>query len=98
MFLCSSPLPKLYDVHDQCDKPQDTQANIISPMLKPQPSNIKERYKPLQLPHILHDFPPKHYKYLPYLMENLVTLQLKNIFKLLSILQIFLKLNMMMFA
>jgi hypothetical protein len=56
---------ELYDVHDQCDKPQDTQENIISLVLKPQPSKIKERYKPLQLPHILHDFPPKHYKYLP---------------------------------
>ena len=28
-------------------------------------SNIRNRYRPLHLPLILHDFPTKHYKYLP---------------------------------
>ena len=28
-------------------------------------SNIPNRYRPLHLPHVLHDFPTKHYKYLP---------------------------------
>jgi hypothetical protein len=29
------------------------------------PSKIQERYSPLKLPSILHEFPLKHYKYLP---------------------------------
>ena len=32
--------------------------NLVSP-------SLPSRYKPLQLPPILHDFPVKHYKYLP---------------------------------
>ena len=37
--------------------------NLVSPI-----SPI--RYKPLQLPPILHDFPMKHYKYLPKFDEE----------------------------
>jgi hypothetical protein len=29
------------------------------------PSKIQDRYRPLQFPHVLHDFPMNHYKYLP---------------------------------
>ena len=28
-------------------------------------SKIQNRYRPLQLPHVLHYFPTKHYQYLP---------------------------------
>jgi len=35
------------------------------PVLDPTPSKTQHKYRPLKLPHILHDFPPKHYKYLP---------------------------------
>jgi hypothetical protein len=33
-------------------------------LLNPEPFKIKERYSPLKLLSILHDFPLKHYKYL----------------------------------
>jgi len=38
---------------------------LPSPSLNPVPSKLQERYKPLRLPYILHDFPLKHYKKLP---------------------------------
>jgi hypothetical protein len=31
----------------------------------PTPSKTQHRHRPLKLPHILHDFPLKHYEYLP---------------------------------
>jgi hypothetical protein len=52
------------DNHDQVDEPHETKADISPPILDPTPSKIQHRYKPLKLPHILHDLPPKHYKYL----------------------------------
>jgi hypothetical protein len=57
--------PEPYDNYNQVDKPHETKADISSPELDSTPSNIQHRYRPLKLPHILHDFPPKHYEYLP---------------------------------
>jgi hypothetical protein len=42
----------------------ETKAEIVPVVINPTPSKIKERYSPLKLPFILHDFPMKHYKYL----------------------------------
>jgi hypothetical protein len=43
----------------------ETKADILPPIHNPISSKIKERYRPLKLPYVLHDFPTKHYKYLP---------------------------------
>jgi hypothetical protein len=53
------------DDHNQVDEPHETRVDISSPALDPTPSKTQHRYRPLKLPHILHDFPPKHYEYLP---------------------------------
>jgi hypothetical protein len=53
------------DDHNQVDEPHETRDDISSPALDPTPSKTQHRYRPLKLPHILHDFPPKHYEYLP---------------------------------
>ena len=60
-----NPLSKPHDINDQSCKPHETKVNLVSFLPFPSPSKIQERYKPLRLPSILHDFPPKHYKYLP---------------------------------
>jgi hypothetical protein len=49
----------------QVDEPHETKVDVSPLVLDPTPSKIQHRYSPLKLPHILHDFPPKHYKYLP---------------------------------
>jgi hypothetical protein len=46
-----------YDVHDQSCEPHEIKDKIIPHVLKPQPSNIQDRYRPLKLPHILHYLP-----------------------------------------
>ena len=51
-----------YDNHNQVDKPHETKADISPPVLDPTPSKIQQRYRPLKLLHILHNFPPKNYK------------------------------------
>jgi hypothetical protein len=53
------------DNYNQVDEPHETKANISPPILDPTFSKTQYRYRPLKLPHILHDFPPKHYEYLP---------------------------------
>jgi hypothetical protein len=53
-----------YDNHNQVDKPHETKDDISPPVLDPAPSKARNRYRPLKLPHILHDFPPNHYEYL----------------------------------
>jgi hypothetical protein len=53
------------DNHDQVDEPHETKADISPLVLDPTPFKTQHRYIPLKLPHILHDFPPKNYKYLP---------------------------------
>ena len=56
---------RLCDYHNQVDELHETRVDISSPALDPTPSKTQHRYKPLKLPHILHNFPPKHYEYLP---------------------------------
>jgi hypothetical protein len=51
--------------HNQVDKSHETRVDISSPVLEPTPFKIQHRYRPLNLPHILHDFPPNHHEYLP---------------------------------
>ena len=55
----------LRDDHNQVDEPHGTRVDISSHALDPTPSKTQHRYRPLKLPHILHDFPPRHYEYLP---------------------------------
>jgi hypothetical protein len=52
------------DDHSQIDEPHETKADVSPLILDPTPSKIQHRYSPLKSPHILHNFPPKHYKYL----------------------------------
>jgi hypothetical protein len=52
------------DDHNQVDEPHETKADISPLVLDPTPSKVQHRYKLLKLAHILHDFPPNHYKYL----------------------------------
>jgi hypothetical protein len=59
------PSSESYDVHNQSNNPQDTQADIIPSISNLIPSKIQERYRPLRLTNTLHDFLVKHYKYLP---------------------------------
>jgi hypothetical protein len=59
------PSSKSHDVHDQSDEFHEIKADVFPSVHNPIPSTILERYKPLKLPYILHNFPPKHYKYLP---------------------------------
>jgi hypothetical protein len=53
------------DDHNQVNEPHETRFDISPPALDPTHSKTQHRYRPLKLPHILHDFPPKHYEYLP---------------------------------
>jgi hypothetical protein len=53
------------DNHIQVEEPHETKADISPPVLDPLASKTQHRYRPLKLPHILHDFPPKYYEYLP---------------------------------
>ena len=47
-----------YEIHETTVDSIAIVPNLVSPISSSQ-------YKPLQLPPILHDFPTKHYKYLP---------------------------------
>ena len=49
------------DNHDQVDEPHETKDDISPLVLDPTPSKTHHRYRPLKFPHILHNFPPKHY-------------------------------------
>jgi hypothetical protein len=51
-----------YHNPNQVDKPREIKTNIS---LDSTPSKTQRRYRPLRLPHTLHDFPPKHHEYLP---------------------------------
>ena len=57
-----------FETHDlkgnPCE-PHETTTNNTSIPHSSVSSNIPNRYRPLHLPLILHDFPTKHYKYLP---------------------------------
>jgi hypothetical protein len=54
-----------YDDHIQLDEPQEIKTNPTASVHTPTPCKIPDRYKPLILPPILHDFPENYYKYLP---------------------------------
>jgi hypothetical protein len=68
----TSPFPCTFDLekdpnddHDQFYETHETKENITSPVPNPTSSKTQERYKTIKLPLIIHDFPLKHYKYLP---------------------------------
>jgi hypothetical protein len=53
------------DDHIQSDEPQEIKDDISLFVYSLIPSKILDRYRPLKFPSVLHDFPAKHYKYLP---------------------------------
>ena len=59
------PLSESYDVYNQSCKPHEVNTDVTSSEHNPMSTSSQERYKPLKLPPILHEFPPKYYKYLP---------------------------------
>jgi hypothetical protein len=60
-----APSSKPYGVHDHSCELNETKAELVPFVLNHVPSKIQERYNPLKFPSILHDFPLKHYNYLP---------------------------------
>jgi hypothetical protein len=60
-----APSSEPYDVHDHYFELNETKDELVPSILNHVPSNIQERYNPLKFLSILHDFPMKHYKYLP---------------------------------
>ena len=60
-----SPSSEPYDVHDHSYELNETKSELVPSVLNHAPSKIQEIYSPLKFPSILHDFPLKHYKYLP---------------------------------
>ena len=68
------------DIKDNPCEPDENKVDNTSVPHSPVSSNIPNRYRPLHLPHVLHDFPTKHYKYLPKFDGESITLQLKNIY------------------
>jgi len=64
------------DDHFPIKKPQIIKTDLTIPVHIPVPYKVPDRYKPLILPPILHDFPKKYYKYLPrFDGENGITAQ-----------------------
>ena len=64
------------DDHFPIKKPQIIKTDLTIPVHIPMPYKVPDRYKPLILPPILHDFPKKYYKYLPrFDGENGITAQ-----------------------
>ena len=57
--------PEAHEVKGHPCEPHETSVNSVSIAPNLVSPSIPSRYKPLQLPPILHDFPMKHYKYLP---------------------------------
>jgi hypothetical protein len=62
-----TPSSKPYDVHDHSCEINETKAKHVPSVLNPTPSKIQDKYNPLNFRSILHEFPLKHYKYLPRL-------------------------------
>ena len=54
-----------YDDNFPIKKPQIIKANLTIPVHIPVPRKVADRYNPLILPPILHDFPDNYYKFLP---------------------------------
>ena len=59
------PLFELHNINDQLCESHNTKVDTTLLSHDSVPSKIQNQYRPLQLPHVLHDFPTKHYKYLP---------------------------------
>ena len=57
--------PESHDIKGHPCEPHETSVRNISISPNMVSPSIPSRYKPLQLPPILHDFPMKPYKYLP---------------------------------
>jgi hypothetical protein len=60
-----APSSEPYDVHDHSCELNEAGDELVPFVINPTPSKIQERYSPLKFPPTLHDFPMKHYKYLP---------------------------------
>ena len=58
------------DIKGHPCEPHETSVNIVSIAPKPVSPSLPSWYNPLQFPPILHDFPAKHYKYLPKFDEE----------------------------
>ena len=54
-----------HDIEGHPFEPHETSINSVSVVPNLVSPSIPSQYKPLQFPPILHDFPMKHYKYLP---------------------------------
>ena len=54
-----------HDIKDHPCEPHETKVDNTSVPHSPVSSNIPNQYRPLHLPHVLHDFHTMHYKYLP---------------------------------
>ena len=61
---------KIYEEHVQPDEPQEVKASVTILVHTPTPIKIQDRYKPLVLPPILHDFRGNYFKYLPRFDEE----------------------------
>jgi hypothetical protein len=61
------PSSEPYDVHDHSCEINETKVELVPFVLNPAPSIIQEICSPLKFPSILHEFPLKHYKYIPRL-------------------------------
>jgi hypothetical protein len=66
------------DNHNQIDEPHETKADISPPVPNPTFSKTQHRYRPLKLPHIIHEFPPRHYEYLPVFDGELGTITVEK--------------------
>jgi hypothetical protein len=68
LSFCESGQDHIVETHvDQIqpEEPQEIKPSFTAPVHTPTPVNIPDRYKPLILPPILHDFPANYYKHLP---------------------------------
>ena len=72
------PSPQTFDIKRKLDEPHEAMSENTSFIQDPIASNTQILYMPLRLPQILHDFPTKTFL---SLMENLKTLQLRNIYR-----------------
>ena len=59
------PSFELYNINNHRCEPHDTKVDTTLFPYDSIPSKSQNRYIPLQLSHVLHDFPTNHYKYLP---------------------------------
>ena len=80
-----------HGIKDHPCEPHETKVDNTSVPHSPISSNIPNRYRPLHLPLILHDFPTKHYKYLPKFDGESKNLTAENMYKSLSTSLTFLK-------